>query len=109
MATRNSVICPVGYSNKPRKHIEPSTNKKHHMHVDGDLLYRVKTCGGSSLLRTMLHQESRPDHRFYDYETAVERYQRFCTLVSNAVGGHGHEDPVQAAMDFMNTFTLPGV
>jgi len=103
MTARNSMICPFEYSNKPRKHIEPSIAKKHHLHVDGDMLYRLVALGGTSLLRAMLEQEPLLDHRFLDYDSAAVRYERFSELVHDAIGEGGHEDPVQTAVDFMRT------
>lgn len=107
LALRNRLICPFQYSNPPRKHIEPSTKKKHYMHVDGDILIRLVNLGGASLLQAMLEQEPHPDNRFHDYETAAARYGRFCELVRDVVGGDGPEDPVQAAIDTIRNLLVP--
>ena len=79
------------------------------MHVDGDILSRLLELGGVSLLRAMLAQEPQGDHRSFDYATAAVRYGRFCELVHDLVGLEGHEDLVQAAVDFMNSLLLPGL
>ncbi|KAI9880096.1 MAG: hypothetical protein M1830_005341 [Pleopsidium flavum] len=107
MTGRNPLICPFEYLNKPRKHIEPSTVKKHNMHVDGDMLYRLIASGGTTVLRAMLEQEPLPEHRFFDYDSAAVRYERFSELVDDALGEGGHADPVQAAVNFMRTLLQP--
>lgn len=107
LALRNRLICPFQYSNPPRKHIEPSTTKKHYMHVDGDILIRMVNLGGASLLQAMLEQEPHPDNRFLDYETAAARQGRFRELVRDVVGSDGHDDPVQAAVDTIRNLLVP--
>lgn len=107
LALRNRLICPFQHSNPPRKHLEPSTSKKHYMHIDGDILLRLVDLGGAPLLRAMLEQEPHPDNRFLDYETAAARYGRFCELVRDVVGGDRPEDHVQAAIDTITTLLVP--
>lgn len=107
LALRNRLICPFQYSNPPRKHIEPSTTKKHYMHVDGDILIRLVNLGGASLLQAMLEAEPHPDNRFLDYGTAAARRGRFRELVRDVVGGDEPEDPVPAAIDVIRNLLVP--
>lgn len=109
MAARDPLICPFEYSNKPQRHIEPTTSKKIYMHVDGDMLHRLVALGGVSILRSMLYQEPHPDHRFVDFDSAATRYERFIELVHDAIGDGGYSDPVHGAVDFMRTILEPQV
>lgn len=107
MAVRNPLICPFQHSNPPRKHIDPSTNRKHYMHVDGDILGRMIDLGGASVLQAMLEQEPHPDSRFVDYDTAAARCAKFRELVHDVVGRDGPDDPVQAAIDTIRSSLVP--
>ena len=79
------------------------------MHVDGDILVRLVTLGGASLLQTMLERKPHASNRFLDYETAAARYSRFCELVHDVIVGEGSEDPAQAAIDTIKDLLVPNI
>ena len=110
MAVRNAVVCPFSYKGPHHRHIEPSTERRHYMQVDGDILLRLLERGlpdDTFLLRSMLEHEPDARHRLYDFDTAQARCERFSELVAAALGGEDNEDPVQAAVDYLRVVLQP--
>ena len=86
MAERNPLICPFHPGNPHKRHIEPSTARPHHMHVNGDILERVLDRGGESLLNDMLDVE--PDQESHtDFGSKEDRRERFEELAKGVLKG----------------------
>lgn len=84
MAERNKVVCPFKGRGPFHRHIDPSTSKPHHMHINGDILQRVVERGGEQLLKRMLDVEPDLDSHT-DFDTAEARWERFKELAEEAV------------------------
>lgn len=91
MAERNPRVCPSHPGDPHKRHIEPSTARPHHMHVNGDILERILERGGAVLLDEMLDTE--PDTESHtDFGSRESRRGRFEELaggVLGVVGGKG--------------------
>ena len=89
MAERNPIICPFVTFDPFKRHIEPSTTRPHHMHINGDILQRMLERGGEDLLREMLDKEPDPERRYTDFDTAEARWARFRELAMEVVDMEG--------------------
>lgn len=84
MAERHTLICPFHPGNPHRRHIEPSSARPHHMHVNGDILERLVDRGGKRLLNDMLDVE--PDQETHtDFGSKEERRARFEELAKDVL------------------------
>ncbi|KAL9119384.1 MAG: hypothetical protein Q9187_004061 [Circinaria calcarea] len=109
MAERNADICPFTYLDRRKRHIEPSTKRRHYMHVDGDILVRLLQRGqpdSETLVQAMLDKDPDPAQRLYDFDTAASRRERFTELVKAALGGY-NGDPVEVTVDYLRVVLQP--
>ncbi|MCJ1479162.1 hypothetical protein MMC13_007846 [Lambiella insularis] len=107
LAERNATVCPYTYSERPKRHIEPSRSKAFYMHVDGDILSRILERGTpdpSELVRVMLQQEPSPDH---DFDTPNDRERRFFEIVDAALGDLSGQSRMEAVIDYLRVALQP--
>ena len=84
MAERNPLLCPFAGNRPFKRHVEPSTTRPHHMHINGDILMRVLDRGGETCIRDMLNVE--PDLESHtDFDSVQDRWARFRELAGELV------------------------
>ena len=84
MAERNERVCPFKGRGPYKRHIEPSTSKPHHMHINGDIVQRVLDRGAEDLIKEMLDAEPEVDSHT-DFDSAQARWERFKELAEEVV------------------------
>lgn len=110
MAERNAIVCPFTYSERPKRHIEPTMKQMFYMHIDGDILARILERGipdPRTLVQTMLQQEPNSKQRDRDFDTWRARERRFLDVVDTALGDLGGQDHVEAVVDYLRLILRP--
>lgn len=86
MAERDPRVRPS--PRRHHRHIEPSTARPHHMHVDGDILEKVIELGGDVLIEELLDKEPSGEGHT-DFDSSGERRGRFEELARRVMGAVG--------------------
>ena len=101
---RNAEISPCRSFKLHKRHIEPSTEERYEMHVDGDILMRMLECGqpdSGALLKTMLDKKPEAEQHKFDFATAADRKKRFRFIAEAALGDLSGRDPVDVVVSYL--------